>query len=311
MTMDETLNTRGVPAQVTIAIPTLNRPESFERALRSALAQAGEAVRIVVSENASAPEFAARYAALFATLPASVRVVRHVHRVPVEQHLPLLIGLVDTRFVVLLADDDVLAPDFVTRALALATVHGHVAVFGPYRHDWQATGASKIRSFDYTQPITFVRMLRFISRRNDSFIYGLHATPVLARGLREFQPLVVLGRRTLTRIAYAPLFTCLLAGSYGHLHGAPVWVGAVDSDKTESYLGASNVRKLVVLVLGEAVLAARFIRIAARDKGVAFALALAPFVAVMAVVEALGFVALAARRVAAFAVAGAQRRAER
>ena len=297
----------GLAPRVTIAIPTLNRPHTCELAIHSALDQAGVDCHILVSENGSDPEFAARYEALFARLPERVRVLRQPRRLAVEDHLPALVGRVGTPYVVVLADDDALVPGFVARALALAERGGHAMVFGPYRTEWKASGKAIVREFDYTSRNRYLRILKFVARRNDSFIYGLFETSVLNAGMQEFRPLSIVGRRTLTRIAYAPLFACLLAGSYGHLHGDAVWVGTVDSAKAESYLGRSNVGKLVYLVLGEGVLAARFIRIAAAREGAVFAAAVAPVVIVMAIVEAAGFVLMAARRFAQALLSQARR----
>jgi glycosyltransferase involved in cell wall biosynthesis len=294
------------PPLVTIAIPTLNRPETCRLAIESALQQSGIACRILVSENASSPEFAARYDAMFRSLDGSVDVLRQPVRLPVEDHFASLVRAVSTRYVVLLADDDVLAASFVARAMALAESHGHAAVFGPYRHEWKATGVSRLRSYDYSGDHALTRAAKFIGRRNDSFIYGLFRTALLDHAMREFRPLTILGRRTLTRIAYAPLLSVLLAGTYGHLHGEAVWVSAVDSAKNEAYLGASNIGKLVFLVLGEVVLANRFLRVASHDRGPAFAALLVPLVLAMAVVESGGFVWLAARRFCA-ALAGRAR----
>lgn len=284
------------PPWVTIAIPTLNRPDSCERAIRSALGQSAVKVAVLVSENRSDPEAAGKYDAMFGCLPDAVRVVRQPVRLDIELHFVALLASVTTRYVVLLADDDVLVPDFVHRALTLARQSGHGAVFGPYRSEWTATGVARIRNTDYTQSNTLLRVMGLVVRRDDAFIYGLFDTAVLQRGMQEFKPLMILGRRTLTRIAYAPLFACLLEASYGHLQGDPVWVSHADSVKNDVYLGRSNVLKLVNLILGEAVLATRFLRIAWRRKGIAFALLLLPVVMVAAVAQSLGFVGLAARR---------------
>jgi glycosyltransferase involved in cell wall biosynthesis len=288
---------------VTIAIPTLNRPHTCMRSIESALNQI-ERCQIVVSENCSDADFSARYDALFDALPKNIRVVRRSGRLLVEDHFRSLAALVDTPYMIFLADDDILMPDFVSRALPFAQQNSHVAVFGPYKAEWSATGRVEVRSFDYSSKVKFVRMLKFVCRRNDTFVYGLFSTHILNKGLRELVPLNILGRRTVTRITYPPLFSCLLDGSYGHLSGEPVWVSTVDSNKNESYLGKNNVMKLVYLVLGEGILARRFIRIAARNEGPAFAALLAPFVCAMGVVEAIGFVALAARRTAAMVLGG-------
>ena len=310
-------------ARVTIVIPTLNRPQTCAAALRSALAQAGASCEIVVSDNASDPLHTAAYDALFDTLfdtlvdapsdapsdapdasaapsrtraRARVRVIRRTTRLALEDHFPFLLAQVSTPWVVLLADDDTLAPTFVARALALAECSGAGWVFGPYASVDAAAGRSRTRSFDYSGASKLARAWRFVCRRDDALIYGLVRTDVLRAALAEFQPLRILGQRTLTRIAYAPLLHGLLAVPYAHLPGEPVWLRSEDSVKNESYLGENNVRKLVMLLLGEPVLAARFVRIAWQSGGAGLALALLPAAAVMALVHGAGFVLQGAGR---------------
>lgn len=281
--------------RVTVVVPTLNRPHSCAAALRSALDQ-DAACDIVVSENASDAAHAAAYDALFASLPARVRVLRRSQRLSLEDHFPWLLTQVGTPWVVLLADDDTLAPGYVGRALALADLSGAGLVFGPYASVDASAGISRLRSFDYSGASRVVRAWRFLCRRDDAFIYGLIRTDALRAALVEFKPLRILGQRTLTRIAYAPLLHALLAVPYAHLPGEPVWVRSEDSVKNESYLGENNLRKLVMLLLGEPVLAARFVRVAWRSGGAPLALALLPAAAVMALAHCVGFMAQGAGR---------------
>ncbi len=300
----DTNATPTAPARVTVVIPTLNRPHTCAAALRSALEQAGVECEVVVSDNASDAQHAESYDALFASLPAQVqlgarvRVIRRSRRLNLEEHFPFLLTQVRTPWVVLLADDDTLAPSFVARALALADQSGAGLVFGPYVSVEASSGTSRTRSFDYSHPSRVVRAWRFLCRRDDAFIYGLIRTDVLRLALAEFQPLHILGQRTLTRIAYAPLLAALLAVPYAHLAGEPVWVRSEDSVKNESYLGENNVRKLVMLLLGEPVLAARFVRVARRAGGAGLVLALLPAAVVMALVHCFGFVLQGAGRLA-------------
>jgi diphthamide biosynthesis methyltransferase len=292
-------------ARVTVVIPTLNRPQTCAAALRSALDQSGAVCDIVVSDNASDAVHAAAYGALFAAPPSSaqrrVRVLRRSERLSLEDHFSFLLTQVTTPWVVLLADDDTLAPTFVARALALAERSGAGWVFGAYASVDAAAGRSRTRSFDYSGASKLARAWRFVCRRDDAFIYGLARTDVMRAALAEFRPLRILGQRTLTRIAYAPLLVGLLAVPYAHLAGEPVWVRSEDSVKTESYLGENNVRKLVMLLLGEPVLAARFVRVAWQAGGAGLALALLPAAAVMAVAHCCGFLLQGVGRLARIA----------
>src|SRR5665213_217819 len=117
---------------VTVVIPTLNRPGPAGFAIRSVLDQVGFKAAVTISENCSDPQFSAAYAELFASLPAHVRIVRQARRLAVEDHFPKLLELVETPYIVLLADDDLLAPTFLMRALPLARATKSASVFGPY-----------------------------------------------------------------------------------------------------------------------------------------------------------------------------------
>jgi glycosyltransferase involved in cell wall biosynthesis len=284
------------PPAVTVVIPTLNRPGTAKAAIQSVIDQVGVRSCVLVSENCSDPRFAAAYAGLFESLPENVRVMRQPVRLPVESHFQRMLEHVDTRYVVLLADDDVMAPSFLARAVALASDAGAGSVFGPYATLHRQTGRSRTMDFDYTHRSAGLRALHFLCRRHDAFIYGLFRTELLREAMAEFRPLVVLGRRTLTRIAYAPLFFCLLAAPYAHLHGDVVWTQTIDSVKNETYLGENRVWKLVVLVLGEWVLVARFLRLARAQGGCLLSLALAPAIVAMAVFHCAAFSMMACKR---------------
>jgi glycosyltransferase involved in cell wall biosynthesis len=288
----------SVTPVVTVVIPTLNRPQLCALAIQSALQQADGACRVLVSENGSDACYGTEYDALFQSLPATVEVLRRAQRLRLEAHFPFLLARVSTPYVVLLADDDVLQPGFVQRAVARAEVSGAGIVFGPYRSVHRASGAVQERSFDFSGATAFERSLRFLCRRDDAFIYGLFRTPLLLAGMQHFQPLQVLGRRTLIRIAYAPLYACLLAAPYAHLEGDAVWVNTADTVKSEAYLGHNGLRKLVELLLGEWVLAARFLGILRASTSVSRAgvVVLASLVCVTASWYCVDFCALAVRR---------------
>ena len=281
---------------VTVVIPTLNRPETAKVAIGSVLAQAGVQRRLLVSENCSDTRFETAYGALFASLPADVTVVRQPLRLPVEEHFRSLLEHVDTRYVVLLADDDVMAPQFLARAVARALETGAGSVFGPYVTVLQRTRRSLAREFDYTHRSAWLRALHFVCRRDDAFIYGLFGTKVLREAMVDFRPLVVGGRRTLTRIAYAPLLACLLAAPYAHLRGEPVWTSIADTVKSQTYLSENKIGKLVVLLAGEWVLAARLLRVARSHGGLPLGIALAPVVGVMAALHCVAFSVMAGKR---------------
>ena len=282
---------------VTVVIPTLNRPELCRVAVGSVLDQVGVECLVLISENASDDVYVQAYCDLFGSLPDRVRVLRHAQRMAVEQHLPYLLGLVETKYVVLLADDDRLTPSFIARALQVAEASAAGSVFGSYCLDNLANGTTSIRDIDHSASSSLLQVMRFITRRDDGFIYGLHRTEVLRSSMAYFKPFQIFGRRALMNVAFAPLMACLLAAPYRHLAGEPVLRYQVDSVKSEPYLGEHRARKLLELISCEVILVGRFLRIASVGGGPKAVLLVAPLATGMACWHCVKYLALAARRV--------------
>jgi len=109
--------------RLTIAIPTLNRAELVDRAIKSALAQTSPDIEIIVSDNGSTDETPAvieRY--VKRGLPA-LRTFRHSATIPVAQHSEFVLAQVRSEFILPLSDDDFLEPEFVAEILAAFDRH--------------------------------------------------------------------------------------------------------------------------------------------------------------------------------------------
>ncbi|HXW51022.1 MAG TPA: glycosyltransferase family 2 protein [Candidatus Acidoferrales bacterium] len=104
-------------ATVTTIIPTFRRPKLLQRALRSALDQTHQGVRVCVYDNASGDETASVVAAVSANDPR-VSYFCHPQTVPVAQNFQFGLDRVATPFFSFLSDDDVLFPNFYATALA-------------------------------------------------------------------------------------------------------------------------------------------------------------------------------------------------
>lgn len=120
---------------VAIIIPTLRRPESLERAVRSALAQTGVSDRlreIVVVDNdpqASSRDTTARLAA-----EASTPIVwRHAPRPGVATARNEGLAATTAPLIAFLDDDEAASPGWLAALLAAQTLTGADAVFGPIR----------------------------------------------------------------------------------------------------------------------------------------------------------------------------------
>lgn len=115
---------------VSIAIPTYNRADKLERAVRSALAQTHSDLEVVVSDNASTDDTGERLARLEASDPR-VRTVRQGANHGMVANLNAAGALAVGKHVMLLSDDDWLAPRCVEATLAaLRASRGAAAALG-------------------------------------------------------------------------------------------------------------------------------------------------------------------------------------
>lgn len=120
---------------VAIIIPTLRRPESLERAVRSALVQTGVSDRlreIIVVDNdpqASSRETAARLAE-----EAGIPIIwRHAPRPGVATARNAGLAATTAPLIAFLDDDEAASPGWLTALLTAQTATGADAVFGPIR----------------------------------------------------------------------------------------------------------------------------------------------------------------------------------
>jgi glycosyltransferase involved in cell wall biosynthesis len=102
-------------SKITVAVPTIDRPEMLGRAVRSALAQTHRDVEVVISDNASSTDMSS-VAQEFAD--DRVRFQRHEARLPMAENWNSCLDLAEGKYFLLLSDDDVLRPDALTSLVA-------------------------------------------------------------------------------------------------------------------------------------------------------------------------------------------------
>src|SRR4051795_10366057 len=108
--------------RVTVIIPTRNRPDHATRAVRSALGQVGVDCDVVVVDDGSDAETAARLAALDGD---RVTVLRHPVSLGLSTARNAGIAAVDSRWVAFCDDDDLWAPTKLRAQLeAIASTSG-------------------------------------------------------------------------------------------------------------------------------------------------------------------------------------------
>ena len=164
---------RPVSALVSIGIPTYNRADRLERAVASVLGQTHRDLELVISDNASTdstPELCAQLAAG----DERVRFLRQPRNCGPTANFNAVLAQLRGEHVMLLADDDTLAPTFVGRCRAslvaepeLSIVHGRTCFVGD-------TDEAYGTDFDVTEADAGRRVLRYLSRVHDNgAFYGL------------------------------------------------------------------------------------------------------------------------------------------
>ncbi|MDP2115889.1 MAG: glycosyltransferase family 2 protein, partial [Brevundimonas sp.] len=120
-------------ADIAVIVPTLRRPESLERALRSLFAQTGVADRvsaIVVVDNDPVGSAAATVESLRPSAPWTLTYV-HAPRPGVATARNAGLAATDAPLIAFLDDDEAAAPTWLAALLEAQEETGADAVFGP------------------------------------------------------------------------------------------------------------------------------------------------------------------------------------
>ena len=109
--------------RLTIAIPTVNRADLLDRAIKSALAQTSPDIEIIVSDNGSTDETPAVIERYVKQGLPNLRTLRHSATMPVARHSELILEQVRGELLLALSDDDFLEPEFAAEVLAAFDRH--------------------------------------------------------------------------------------------------------------------------------------------------------------------------------------------
>lgn len=115
---------------VTLAIPTLNRPDRLRETLAAALAQDYWNLEIIVSDNGSRDETPTLAQALIQNDPRA-RLRRNETTVPLHEHFTQCVWAARGEFFILLHDDDRINSNFVSEVVDVAKRHPDVNIVVP------------------------------------------------------------------------------------------------------------------------------------------------------------------------------------
>jgi len=164
----------GSPPRVTVLMPTYNRAALLPRAIGSVLAQTHRDLRVLISDNASEDDTAA-VCERYERADPRVEYSRQPTNITPVPNFSWLLSHADTEFVLMLADDDWLAPDYVERCLAAMDRDPSLAIVTGANHYAQDDRRHKLtRDLDLTERSPSRRVLRYLHGSwSSSAFYGL------------------------------------------------------------------------------------------------------------------------------------------
>lgn len=170
--------------RVTVLVPTYNRAELLRRALDSVLAQTHGNLRVLISDNAS-PDDTAAVCESYARADPRVSYVRQALNITPVPNFSWLLSHADTEFVLMVADDDWLAPDYIECCLAVMDRDPTLAIVTGVNHYAEDDSRHHLaRNLDLTESSPSLRVLRYLKGRwSSTAFYGLLRTSAVRPAL--------------------------------------------------------------------------------------------------------------------------------
>lgn len=170
--------------RVTVLVPTYNRSELLRRALDSVLAQTHRDLRVLISDNAS-PDDTAAVCESYARADPRVEYVRQPQNITPVPNFSWLLAHADTEFVLMVADDDWLAEDYVERCLEVMDRDPTLAIVTGVNHYAEDDSRHHLaRNLDLTESSASRRVLRYLKGRwSSTAFYGLLRTSAVRPAL--------------------------------------------------------------------------------------------------------------------------------
>lgn len=167
---------------VSIGIPTYQRAETLRRAVASALSQTYPNVEVVICDDGSSDSTETVCRSLAET-DERIRYLRSPRNLGLAANHNKLFAAMDGRYVMLLCDDDWLAPDYVEKCIVkLRASPDHVLVAGVARYLRDGAQAREGIALCLDQPSALGRIRSYLRAVDENgLLYGLMRRDALAR----------------------------------------------------------------------------------------------------------------------------------
>ena len=165
-------------------VPTYNRAALLARAIDSVLAQTHGELKLLISDNASEDD-TAEVCKAYERTDARVQYVRQPVNLTPVPNFSWLLSRAETEFLLMVADDDWLAPDYIERCLEVMDGDPSLAIVTGVNHYAEDDSRHQLtRNLDLTGTSAKRRVLRYLRGRwSSSAFYGLMRTSAVRPAL--------------------------------------------------------------------------------------------------------------------------------
>jgi glycosyltransferase involved in cell wall biosynthesis len=165
---------------VTVAIPTYNRPQLLRRALNCIAHQDYKDLQVIVSDNSTQGNQVDEVVASFNGRIDNLKLIKHPKNIGAINNFLSLIDLTKGKYFMWLADDDEITENYVS---SLVDLLENDADASTATGNWISLNndlkPQVINGLNYSERSRLIRVLHFIWKSDDAFIYGVHRTKAL------------------------------------------------------------------------------------------------------------------------------------
>ncbi|MFS2152572.1 glycosyltransferase family 2 protein [Rhizobium sp. Rhizsp42] len=164
---------------VSVGIPTYNRPDLLELAIKKILSQTWSNIEVVISDNASSDPRVAEVITRYTAVDDRIRAFRQRSNIGALKNFLFLLEEARGEFFMWAADDDDWDVDFIE--FAIANIGSAGLLMGDFNTVFHARDQvihTKLPKLDPERPV-LENLIRFNANMQPTLIYGLHRTKSL------------------------------------------------------------------------------------------------------------------------------------